>query len=203
MPFNRPVAAIQRVLTKLGIDPATRIDRFDQDPEYTACRPEELPAYFRLYEDPSTDSDERAALCCFMLESLNDFCGEGAIHPLQQRIFDALLDVGEAHSTELAYWSDSDDPDPTNWWPIAGHILEHKATRSQTARELRACDECDSDYFADSSKMAKLCPECASLLYGHPVCQHVLQNGRCTICWWDGSRSVFTAALSKSRPTSR
>jgi hypothetical protein len=134
MRFNGPSETVQHVLSKLGIDPVTRIDCFDQDPQYTACRPDELPAYLSLYEDPSTDSDERAVLCSFMLEGLNDFCQEGTTHPLQQRIFDALLAKGEAHSMELAYWSESDDPDPTNWWPIAEHIRKHKATQSKTAR---------------------------------------------------------------------
>ena len=70
---------------------------------------------------------------------------KGTIHPVQQCIFDVLLDMGEAHSTELAYCSELDDPDATNWWPISGYILKHKATRAHAARELRACDECESD----------------------------------------------------------
>jgi hypothetical protein len=130
MPFDKPSEAIRRVLTKVGVDPATRIDAYDQDPEYTSCRPEELPAYFRLYQDRATDPDEKAVLCCFMLECLNDFCADGAVHPLQHEIFDALLDAGDAHAAEIAYWSESDDPDPENWWPIAESILEHKRARS-------------------------------------------------------------------------
>lgn len=58
-------------------------------------------------------------------------------------------------------------------------------------RELRRCDECGSDYFADSSQMAKLCPECAHLLYGHPPCAHSFDHRRCTACGWDGSRSDY------------
>jgi hypothetical protein len=131
MPFNKPADAIRRVLARVGIDPATRIDAYDQDPEYTSCRREELAAYFRLYQDGSIDPDERAVLCCFMLECLNDFCGEGAVHPLQEAVFDALLDAGDAHAAEIAYWSESDDPDPENWWPIAESMLEHKAARSR------------------------------------------------------------------------
>jgi hypothetical protein len=68
-----------------------------------------------------------------MLECLNDFCADGAVHPLQSEIFDALLDAGDAHAAEIAYWSESDDPDPENWWPIAESILEHKAARSRRA----------------------------------------------------------------------
>ena len=131
MTFNKPAEVIRRVLTKVGVDPATRMDAYDQDPEYTACRPEELPAYFRLYQDGSTDPDEKAVLCCFMLECLNDFCAEGTVHPLQHAVFDALLDAGDAHTAEIAYWSESDDPDPDNCWPIAQSIIEHKAGRSR------------------------------------------------------------------------
>jgi hypothetical protein len=131
MPFDKPSETIRRVLTKVGVDPATRIHAYDQDPEYTSCRPEELPAYFRLYQDSATDVDEKAVLCCFMLECLNDFCANEMVHPLQHEIFDALLDAGDVHAAEIAYWSESDDPDPENWWPIAQSLLEHKAARSR------------------------------------------------------------------------
>jgi hypothetical protein len=133
MPFNKPAGTIGRVLTKIGVDPATRIDAYDQDPEYTSCRTEELPAYLRLYRDGSTDSDERDVLCCFMLECLNDVCHDGTVHPLQHEIFDALLNAGDAHAEEIAYWSESDDPDPENWPPIAEFVREHKAARSRRA----------------------------------------------------------------------
>jgi hypothetical protein len=133
MPFNKPADTIRRVLTKVGVDPATRIRAHDQDLEYTSCRPEELPAYFRLYQDQSTDPDEKAVLCCFMFECLNDFCADGTVHPLQHAIFDALIDAGDAHAAEVAYWSESDDPDPENWWPITEPFLAHKAARSRRA----------------------------------------------------------------------
>jgi hypothetical protein len=66
-----------------------------------------------------------------------------------------------------------------------------------TSHEVRECDECESTYFATSSQMAKLCPECAHLLYGYPICHHSFENGRCTTCGWDGSHSAFTAALAQ------
>jgi hypothetical protein len=55
----------------------------------------------------------------------------------------------------------------------------------------RTCDECRSDYFAERSTMASLCPECAHRLYGYPRCAHVFIDGRCRICHWDGSTSDF------------
>ena len=133
MPFDKPIDAIRRVLIKVGVDPATRISEYGQDPEYTSCDPEELPAYFRLYLDRSTDADEKAVLCCFMLECLNGFCAIGTEHPLQHAIFDALLNAGDAHAAEIAYWSESDDPDTENWWPIAESIRQHKAARARRA----------------------------------------------------------------------
>lgn len=58
-------------------------------------------------------------------------------------------------------------------------------------REKRKCDECESNYFADSSQMSHLCPECAHYLYGYPQCEHNFSGNRCTKCGWDGSRSEY------------
>ena len=55
----------------------------------------------------------------------------GSRAPSSGAVFDALLDAGDTHATEIAYWSESDDPDPENWWPIAESIIEHKAARAQ------------------------------------------------------------------------
>jgi len=131
MPFNEPYDAIVSVLLKIGANPGERLDPFDQDPEYTACRVEELPAYFDLYVHGVTDSSERAVLCCFLMEGLNDLCAQGIIHPLQPAIFDALLDAGEIHASELAYWTNTSDADSENWWPITKHLLEHRSSRAE------------------------------------------------------------------------
>ena len=61
--------------------------------------------------------------------------------------------------------------------------------------EIRVCDECGSRFLASSSRMQSLCPECASVLYGYENCKHVFQNGRCTRCLWDGSRSDYIQSL--------
>lgn len=57
------------------------------------------------------------------------------------------------------------------------------------------CDECESPFYAASSAMKSLCPECAHLLYGHPNCDHSFAAGSCTKCGWNGARSVFTEKL--------
>ena len=61
--------------------------------------------------------------------------------------------------------------------------------------EVKRCDECDSDYFAASSQMLQLCPECAHHLYGYPACSHIVAEGRCLTCGWDGSRSAYILGL--------
>jgi hypothetical protein len=129
MPYQGPFEKIASVLRKLGIDPRERVDEFDQDAEYTACRSEEIPLYFRLYGRGSLDVDERAILCCFLLEGLNERIQAGDPHPLQEEIFAELFDAGEIHAAEFAYWMDTTDRDEEDWWPITRPLLEHKARR--------------------------------------------------------------------------
>ena len=129
MPYQGPLEKIASVLRKLGIAPRERVDEFDQDAEYTACRSEEIPLYFRLYGRGSLDVDERAILCCFLLEGLNERIQAGDPHPLQEEIFAELFDAGKIHATELAYWMDTTDRDEEDWWPITRPLLEHKARR--------------------------------------------------------------------------
>ena len=45
-------------------------------------------------------------------------------------------------------------------------------------REVRRWDECGSDYFAASSYIARLCPECGHRLYTHQPCGHGFAGGR-------------------------
>jgi hypothetical protein len=126
MPFNRPSDAICSVLRKIGVDPNERLTESCQDPEYTACRSEEIAAYFDLYLHGDVDQSEREVLCCFLLQELNELCAEGASHALQVRIFDALFDAGDIHAEELIYWMKTDDPDSQNWWPVAAYLLQHR-----------------------------------------------------------------------------
>ena len=125
MPFHGPAHVIAHVLRKIGVDPHERISEFCQDPEYTACRAEEVPLYFELYLATS-DPAERDLLCCFLLEGLNDFCAAGQPHHFQSRILDALFAAESAHTEELAYWMDTSDRDPDNRWPISAYLIEHR-----------------------------------------------------------------------------
>jgi hypothetical protein len=60
---------------------------------------------------------------------------------------------------------------------------------------VNTCDECGSLFFADASRMDRLCPECSRILYGHESCEHTFVSGRCSKCHWDGSVSVYCRKL--------
>jgi predicted RNA-binding Zn-ribbon protein involved in translation (DUF1610 family) len=66
-----------------------------------------------------------------------------------------------------------------------------------TERETKTCDECGSLFFSDASRMDRLCPECAHLLYGYETCDHTFTDGRCTRCGWDGSVSEYCRKLKR------
>lgn len=53
------------------------------------------------------------------------------------------------------------------------------------------CDECQSSYFTDSSKMAGLCPNCANKLYGYSNCSHHFEDDICKKCGWNGQESGY------------
>ncbi|WBX78142.1 hypothetical protein PG911_07755 [Tenacibaculum ovolyticum] len=53
------------------------------------------------------------------------------------------------------------------------------------------CDECNSEYYNDSSKVIRLCPECSFRLYNYDNCKHKFENGRCIICYWNGNISNY------------
>ena len=64
-------------------------------------------------------------------------------------------------------------------------------------REIRKCAECESDYYADSSQMLELCVECSHYLYGYLNCIHQMEKGRCVLCYWDGSSTVFIDGIKR------
>jgi hypothetical protein len=129
VPYAGPHQAVESVLWKLGIDPRQRLHGAAQDAEYTACDATELGAYLELYRAGGLSHDERAVLACFMLESLNDMAAVGVEHSLQQDVLGALLSAG-VHQDELAYWSDTSDPDEGHWWPLTSVLLDFQRTRA-------------------------------------------------------------------------
>lgn len=62
-------------------------------------------------------------------------------------------------------------------------------------KNIKICDECQSRYKAETSKMENLCPECSHLLYGYENCRHQFENGKCIYCHWNGNRSEFVGKL--------
>lgn len=57
--------------------------------------------------------------------------------------------------------------------------------------ELNNCDECESEYYKESSEMIGLCPDCSHKLYGFPNCEHKFENGKCVKCGWNGMTSEY------------
>ncbi|WP_253279776.1 hypothetical protein [Nonlabens sp. MIC269] len=64
-------------------------------------------------------------------------------------------------------------------------------------RTIKICDECDSEYYSDTSKMTKMCPDCSHFLYGYDNCNHEFKNGRCVHCYWNGKSSEYVNGLKK------
>ncbi len=82
--------------------------------------------YWRLYAGGALQPEEKAVLGCFLLEGLNECIQDGHPHLLQHEIFAALFADRELHAAELAYWMDTQDPDPENWWPITSALLDYR-----------------------------------------------------------------------------
>lgn len=62
----------------------------------------------------------------------------------------------------------------------------------------KACGECGSLYLADSSQMCEMCPQCSTIIFGYDPCNHVFVDGRCSLCYWDGSASRYIKRRLKS-----
>jgi len=65
------------------------------------------------------------------------------------------------------------------------------------SRDIEICNECNSEYYANTSEMMKLCPNCSHYLYGYVNCNHDFKNGRCSKCYWNGANSEFINELDK------
>ena len=117
------ITAIDSILSRLGIDPKTRYDAFDQDHEYTTCVMEELAQYLDLYGLPETTDHEKRVLGCYFLDCLNTQVTSECLNTeeLDQALSIMFHDI-HIHSLELKYWTHPYDPEPDNWWPIKKHI---------------------------------------------------------------------------------
>lgn len=79
--------------------------------------------------------------------------------------------------------------------PLNLHYIDTKVDWQKISRDINLCDECSSEYFADSSEMMSLCPDCSHYLYGYDNCQHDIKNGRCIKCYWNGKSSEYIKGL--------
>ncbi len=123
------IDAIGSVLRKIGVNPSTRHNSYDQDPEYTTCKIEELEQYLNLYENDGTSIYEKRVLGCYFFECLNEHLQSyKKAHPQQISIFNLLLNDIEIHESEFEYWTDISEPDEENWWPITKEILKWRNT---------------------------------------------------------------------------
>lgn len=64
-------------------------------------------------------------------------------------------------------------------------------------KEIKGCNECESEYYADTSKMKHLCPNCSHFLYGYANCDHRMEHGRCTKCYWNGNTTEYIKGLKQ------
>ena len=118
------IDAARSVLTKIGVDPATR--DFDcQDYEYTTCNMSELERYVELYPKENTNEYEKRVLGCYIIEALNDFVSiEKSAHPLLDQALRYLHVDYYIHQSEIRYRLGSDSWVADEAWPIATYISD-------------------------------------------------------------------------------
>lgn len=102
----------------------------------------------------------------------------------------------EAPRIEIASPEELDAVTRKNYFAYLAYLDTQQAAKLERIRKgLALCDECGSEYYASASQMDGLCPECAHILYGYEACHHVFEDGKCTLCLWDGSRSEYIRSL--------
>ena len=75
--------------------------------------------------------------------------------------------------------------------------MAHTEFTMEISKPTKKCAECGSIFYIHSSKMKSLCPECSHYLYGYNKCDHEMKNGRCKLCYWDGSVSDYIQFIKK------
>ncbi len=127
------ITATISILEKIGVNPSTRFDEYDQDYEYTSCRLEELEEYLVLYEKKDTSDQEKRVLGCFLLECNNEYIWlNNSTHFTFDKVMNLLHNDINIHENELAYWSNTEDSNEENWWGIARFILDWRIRYKQS-----------------------------------------------------------------------
>ena len=82
----------------------------------------------------------------------------------------------------------SPDLDSAGVYYMSREAFESRTPEAGPAtKQQGTCEECSSRYYSERSEMPSLCPECAHRLHGSPPCSHRFVDGRCELCYWDGS----------------
>ena len=119
--------AAKSVLSKIGVNTEFRLNRNDQDFEYTSCSLSELSQYINLYSEPKTTDYEKRVLGCYFMQCLNDHIQEHkSEHPLQATAFSLMFANPEIHEHEINYWSNVGNSNQDNSWPIAKFLVNRK-----------------------------------------------------------------------------
>ncbi len=66
-------------------------------------------------------------------------------------------------------------------------------------RKIKVCDECNSEYYDDTSQMDSLCPNCSFYLYGYENCKHQFEDGKCIRCLWNGKTSEYIELIISNK----
>lgn len=69
----------------------------------------------------------------------------------------------------------------------------------EISKEIIICEECRSEFYAKSSLMTNLCPECAHILYDYENCDHEFIKQRCKKCYWNGNSSFYIDKLKNEQ----
>lgn len=79
-----------------------------------------------------------------------------------------------------------------------GYRLATMLVQVNQKLEESECDECASHFIVSKSQMTHLCPECAHYLYNYDNCEHIMTDGYCSVCKWDGSTSSYVEKLKST-----
>lgn len=150
--------------------------------------------YIHFYQQESLTALQKKLLMCMIVQGIEDLCrihfSDGAIQRLWKKVLPLLLK--DDHFRIVRDWS------------CIGQPLEHSFYVTGRMRQvlpywMGVCEECGSRYLKPVSGMKALCPECASVLYGCPPCEHIFENGICTECMWDGRKTPYMTKIQEEQ----
>lgn len=110
-------------IEKLSVMFSLRTDPYMQDWDIEAADPGIVDKLVDAYSDPSLTEDDRFALMCLILGSLNAAKHEGRdISVWWSRVAKILTENTQVHAYTMAYWACGEDPDPDHQFLITPEI---------------------------------------------------------------------------------